>query len=68
MRLPGLLLQVIGLTMLLTGAWWLLQGMGWVGDPASSYIAGKERWALIGAGVFAAGGLVFGVSRRYRKK
>ena len=54
--------------MLLTGAWWVLQGMGWVGDPETSYIVGEQRWAFIGAAVFALGGLIFGVSRRDRGK
>ena len=68
MKLPGFLLQVAGLTMLLTGAWWVLQGMGWIGDPETSYIVGEQRWAFIGAAVFALGGLIFGVSRKFRGK
>lgn len=59
-------MQIAGLTMLLTGAWWVLQGMGWIGDPTESYIAGQQNWAFIGAGVFAAGGAIFGLSRRFR--
>ena len=66
MKLPGFLMQVLGLTMLLTGAWWVLQGMGLAGDPASSYIAGRQEWAFIGAATFALGGVVFGLSRRFR--
>lgn len=66
MKLPGFLLQILGLTMLLTGAWWVLQGMGWIGDPAHSYIVGRQEWAFGGAAVFALGGIVFGLSRRFR--
>ena len=66
MRLPGYLLQIGGLTMLLTGAWWVLQGLGVLGDPATSYIAGRQKWAFIGAGVLVAGGLALSASRRFR--
>ena len=67
MRPLGLVLQIAGLTMLLTGAWWILQGMGWVGDPQTSYIAGKRNWAFIGAAVFAGGGLAFNYARKFRR-
>lgn len=67
MKLPGYLIQIAGLTMLLSGAWWLLQGIGLVGDPGTSYIAGRQQWALIGAGVFAGGGFLLPLSRRFRR-
>ena len=67
MRWPGFLLQIAGLTMLLTGAWWVLQGLGIVGDPQSSFIAGKQQWGYIGAGVFALGGVALSLSRRFRR-
>ncbi|GAA4038729.1 hypothetical protein [Parerythrobacter jejuensis] len=68
MKLPGYLLQIAGLTMLLTGAWWILQGLGWIGDPESSYIAGQRDWAYIGATVLAIGGFLVTLARKFQRK
>lgn len=67
MKFPGYLLQIAGLTMLLTGAWWILQGTGMIGDRADSYIAGEQIWAFVGVGVFVFGGVCLSFSRRFRK-
>lgn len=48
MRAPRFLLQVAGVTLLLTGIWWILQAAGFAGDPASSFIAGDRRFLVIG--------------------
>jgi len=48
MRAPRFLLQVAGVTLLLTGIWWVLQGAGLIGDPQTSFIAGDRRFLAIG--------------------
>ena len=48
MRAPRFLLQVAGVTLLLTGIWWVLQAVGLVGDPATSFIAGNRDFLAIG--------------------
>ncbi|WBY15827.1 hypothetical protein PF049_09470 [Erythrobacteraceae bacterium WH01K] len=48
MRAPRFLLQVAGVTLLLTGVWWVLQGAGIIGDPGTSFIAGDRRFLAIG--------------------
>ncbi len=48
MRAPRFLLQVAGVTLLLTGIWWIFQAAGLAGDPASSFIAGDRRFLIIG--------------------
>ena len=51
------LLQVLGVTLVLTGAWWVLQGGGVIGDAERSFIVGDTRFLALG-GLALLGGIV----------
>ena len=50
-------MQVLGVTLILTGAWWVLQGGGVIGDPDRSFIVGDTRFLAFG-GAALLGGIV----------
>ena len=58
------LLVALGVLMVLAGAVWTGQGLGWIGGSAMS---GQEVWAIIGPVVAGLGvALVFSALRRPR--
>ncbi len=68
MRVPRFLLQVAGVTLLLTGAWWVLQAAGLVGDPSTSFIAGNRNFLAIGGLTGLAGIACLALLRRSGKR
>ncbi|PCD02978.1 hypothetical protein COC42_00625 [Sphingomonas spermidinifaciens] len=59
-------LSVLGLVVALLGILWMLQGLGIVGWPASSFMIGDQVWVTIGSAVAAAGVLLILIGRRLR--
>jgi hypothetical protein len=61
MRIMKRLLAVIGVSMVLLGVWWILQGTGVV--PVG-FMANQMPWAYRGIGLAVVGGGVLFLSRR----
>jgi hypothetical protein len=60
-----LALNIIGLLLALFGVVWILQGLDVLG--ADDFMAGQNKWALVGAGVLLAAGIVLTSANRHRK-
>ncbi len=60
------ILSVVGLVVALLGILWMLQGLGVVRWPASSFMIGDQVWVTIGSAVAAAGVLLILIGRRLR--
>lgn len=54
-RRPSALALAVGVLMVLVGALWFGQGMGWIGG---SFMTGSATWAIIGPVVAVAGVLM----------
>ena len=58
------LLAVIGVAMMMVGALWMLQGLGIIGWPASSFMLGDIVWTRNGAILAVAGVLLIWFGRK----
>lgn len=61
-----LVLTVLGVLILLSGALWTLQGLGVVHWPASSFMLDQRIWAVYGLIAVAIGALLIWWPRRRR--
>lgn len=59
-------LSALGLVVALLGILWMLQGLGVIRWPASSFMIGDQVWVTIGSAVAAAGVLLILIGRRLR--
>ncbi|ARU15717.1 hypothetical protein A9D14_05395 [Croceicoccus marinus] len=66
MTMRRLALTVLGIVIFLLGVLWTLQGLGFVGWPADSFMIGKRQWAYIGVLAMAAGLILVWIVRRRR--
>lgn len=57
-------LLIVGILLILSGALWACQGMGWVMWPKSSFMLADRKWAYIGAATVAIGLAITVYSRR----
>ena len=61
-----LVLLIAGIVLIVVGAVWIGQGMGYFPYPASSFMIGDSKWAYAGAAILALGLLLIASSRRGR--
>jgi hypothetical protein len=59
-------LTIVGLAVALLGLFWLLQGLGIITWPASSFMIGDQVWVTVGSAVSAMGLLIVLLGRRLR--
>jgi hypothetical protein len=60
------ILTIVGFAVALFGVFWLLQGLGVITWPASSFMIGDQVWVTIGSAVAAIGLMLVLVGRRLR--
>ena len=59
------ILLIVGILLLLSGALWAGQGMGWIMWPKSSFMLADMKWAYIGGATAIVGiALIFYARRR----
>jgi len=61
-----IIFQIIGIVAAAMGLLWILQGLGIVRWPASSFMIDVRSWSWRGLALFAAGVALFWTSRRKR--
>jgi hypothetical protein len=66
MRRLRSILTIVGLGAALIGLFWLLQGLGIIAWPASSFMIGDRVWVTIGSAVSAIGLMLVLLGRRLR--
>ncbi len=64
MRALRLLGTAFGILMVLMGLLWVGQGLGLVMWPAESFMLAERKWAVNGAGLALAGGVLVWLCRR----
>ena len=58
------LLAVIGVAMMMVGALWILQGLGIIGWPASSFMLGDTTWTRNGVMLAVVGVVLIWFARK----
>jgi hypothetical protein len=64
MRIPRVLLLIVGIVAVLVGLLWIGQGLGIIMWPASSFMLDQRPWVLRGAALALAGAVAIWRARR----
>ena len=64
MRIPRVLLLIVGILALLVGLLWIGQGLGIIQWPASSFMLDQRPWVWRGAALALAGAVAIWRARR----
>ena len=67
MRIPRVLLLIVGILALAMGLLWIGQGLGIIMWPASSFMLARSEWAVRGAALALAGVFAIWRARRGRR-
>lgn len=63
-----MMLKVTGVFLVALGIIWALQGAGWLGWPADSFMLGQQPWMLRGLAMAMLGGAMLGLVRYLQRK
>ncbi|HTG38579.1 hypothetical protein [Sphingomonas sp.] len=66
MRRLRSILSLLGLAVALLGIFWMLQGLGIIAWPASSFMVGDSVWVTVGSAVSVVGLFLILLGRRLR--
>lgn len=66
MRRLRSILSLLGLVVALLGIFWMLQGLGIIAWPASSFMVGDSVWVTVGSAVSVVGLFLILLGRRLR--